>query len=51
MPAASASPTKGETVIAWDAESGEPVCNAIVWQDARTLPLHRAAEARRAPPS
>ena len=30
---------QGETVIAWDAESGEPVCNAIVWQDARTLPL------------
>jgi glycerol kinase len=30
---------QGETVIAWDADSGEPVCNAIVWQDARTLPL------------
>jgi len=28
---------QGETVIAWDAESGEPVYNAIVWQDARTL--------------
>ena len=30
---------QGETVIAWDADSGEPGCNAIVWQDARTLPL------------
>ena len=30
---------QGETVIAWDADSGEPVHNAIVWQDARTLPL------------
>ncbi len=30
---------QGETVIAWDADGGEPVCNAIVWQDARTLPL------------
>ena len=30
---------QGETVVAWDADSGEPVYNAIVWQDARTLPL------------
>ena len=30
---------QGETVIAWDAPSGEPLGNAIVWQDARTLPL------------
>lgn len=30
---------QGETVVAWDADSGEPVCNAIVWQDARTLPM------------
>jgi glycerol kinase len=30
---------QGETVIAWDADSGEPVCNALVWQDARTLPM------------
>jgi glycerol kinase len=28
---------QGETVVAWDAESGEPIHNAIVWQDARTL--------------
>lgn len=25
-----------ETVIAWDRETGKPVCNAIVWQDRRT---------------
>jgi glycerol kinase len=28
---------QGETVVAWDADSGKPVYNAIVWQDARTL--------------
>jgi glycerol kinase len=27
---------QGETVVAWDAETGEPVHNAIVWQDSRT---------------
>jgi glycerol kinase len=27
---------QGETVIAWNAESGEPIYNAIVWQDGRT---------------
>ncbi len=27
---------QGETVIAWDGESGEPIYNAIVWQDARS---------------
>jgi len=25
-----------ETVVAWDPSTGEPVCNAIVWQDRRT---------------
>jgi glycerol kinase len=25
-----------ETVVVWDRETGEPVCNAIVWQDRRT---------------
>lgn len=25
-----------ETTIVWDRKSGEPVCNAIVWQDRRT---------------
>jgi len=27
---------QGETVVAWDARDGRPVCNAIVWQDTRT---------------
>ena len=25
-----------ETTVIWDAETSEPVCNAIVWQDRRT---------------
>jgi glycerol kinase len=25
-----------ETTVAWDATTGEPICNAIVWQDRRT---------------
>src|SRR3954471_8568563 len=28
-----------ETTIVWDRETGEPVCNAIVWQDRRTAEL------------
>lgn len=27
---------QGETLVAWDAESGKPCCPAIVWQDDRT---------------
>lgn len=27
-----------ETTIIWDRESGEAICNAIVWQDRRTAP-------------
>ena len=27
---------QGETVVAWDADSGKPLYNAIVWQDNRT---------------
>jgi glycerol kinase len=27
---------QGETVVAWDAETKQPIYNAIVWQDART---------------
>lgn len=27
---------QGETVVAWDAETKRPLCNAIVWQDERT---------------
>lgn len=28
-----------ETTVAWDAQTGIPVCNAIVWQCRRTAPL------------
>lgn len=28
-----------ETTVVWDAETGEPVAEAIVWQDTRTQPL------------
>ena len=28
---------QGETVVAWDAVTGDPVYNAIVWQDNRTI--------------
>jgi len=30
------STTRAKTVIAWNADTGEPVYNAIVWQDNRT---------------
>jgi len=30
-----------ETTILWDRQSGEPIHNAIVWQDRRTAPLCR----------
>jgi glycerol kinase len=30
-----------ETTVVWDRETGEPVYNAIVWQDTRTGPLVR----------
>jgi glycerol kinase len=33
-----------ETTVLWDAETGEPVCNAIVWQDTRTDRLCRELE-------
>jgi len=33
-----------ETTIVWDAASGEPVGNAIVWQDTRTADLCRELE-------
>jgi len=36
---------QGETVVAWDADSGEPVYNAIVWQDARTLDVTKKLKA------
>ena len=28
-----------ETVVAWDKETGLPICNAIVWQCRRTAPI------------
>ncbi|GGP23850.1 glycerol kinase GlpK [Silvimonas iriomotensis] len=28
-----------ETTVVWDRETGQPVCNAIVWQDRRTAPF------------
>jgi glycerol kinase len=34
-----------ETVVAWDRASGEPLTNAIVWQDRRTEPLCAALRA------
>ena len=27
---------QGESIVAWDAQSGLPICNAIIWQDQRT---------------
>src|SRR5262245_8422289 len=31
--------TQRETTILWDRTTGEPVANAIVWQDRRTAPM------------
>jgi glycerol kinase len=28
-----------ETTVVWDRKTGQPICNAIVWQDRRTAPL------------
>ncbi len=28
-----------ETAVAWDRKTGQPICNAIVWQDRRTAPF------------
>src|SRR5216110_141809 len=28
-----------ETTVVWDRASGQPICNAIVWQDRRTAPI------------
>ena len=38
-----------ETVAAWDRETGEPLCNAIVWQCARAREICAGLEARSAP--
>lgn len=37
---------QGETVIAWNSESGLPVYNAIVWQDRRTTDFNEELKAR-----
>ena len=34
-----------ETAVVWERESGDPVANAIVWQDTRTADLARALDA------
>ncbi|MBA4070344.1 MAG: glycerol kinase [Gemmatimonas sp.] len=36
-----------ETTIVWDRETGQPVCNAIVWQDRRTASLCDALRKRK----
>ncbi len=36
-----------ETTIVWDRETGQPVCNAIVWQDRRTASLCDALRTRK----
>jgi glycerol kinase len=35
-----------ETTIVWDRETGDPVYNAIVWQDKRTAPICEALKAK-----
>ena len=35
-----------ETAVIWDAATGEPVCNAIVWQDRRTAESCRSLSER-----
>ncbi|HET9486489.1 MAG TPA: glycerol kinase GlpK [Chryseosolibacter sp.] len=35
-----------ETTLVWDRKTGEPVYNAIVWQDKRTAPICEALKAR-----
>ena len=35
-----------ETTVVWDRRTGEPVCNAIVWQDRRTAPICADLRAR-----
>ena len=37
---------QGETVIAWDGQSGLPVYNAIVWQDRRTTEFTEVIKAK-----
>jgi glycerol kinase len=37
---------QGETLVAWDKETGKPVYNAIVWQDDRTKTMTEALKAQ-----
>lgn len=39
-----------ETTVVWDRKTGEPLCNAIVWQDTRTLDLCKRFIAQGAEP-
>ncbi len=36
-----------ETTIIWDKETGEPICNAIVWQDRRTADFCETLEPKK----
>jgi glycerol kinase len=36
-----------ETTLVWDRGTGEPICNAIVWQDRRTAPMCDRLRARK----
>jgi glycerol kinase len=35
-----------ETTVVWNRKTGEPICNAIVWQDTRTLELCKRFQAQ-----
>jgi glycerol kinase len=35
-----------ETTVVWDRSTGQPICNAIVWQDRRTAPICDRLKAR-----
>jgi glycerol kinase len=35
-----------ETTVVWDRATGQPICNAIVWQDRRTAPICDRLKAR-----
>ncbi len=38
-----------ETTVVWDAKSGEPVANAVVWQDTRTADICESLQAEEGP--
>ncbi|QTD56515.1 glycerol kinase GlpK [Parasphingorhabdus cellanae] len=39
-----------ETIVAWDKRTGEPLCNAIVWQDRRTADMCNSLKAKNLEP-